>query len=225
MEYIPLFVRSLLCNLVRVKLGCYELECKNSQSVEDYLKAFMETEVKPLWPKGWMQARWVSTQWLPDSFCQFKALSIIYYCNMYIFNLTVIQLLILLSVFSLICYSVIHISCYFLFEKLTEFVNLRKQTPFVRMLLTSIHRMLFKESIMAHGHLTGYMWVMIWFRFQCLFIISNNTCCSYIFLCVSEQRRKSLLLLRQNPRLNLSPLFCVCFCMYVYTTQVWTHLI
>lgn len=52
--------RSLLCNLVRVKLGCYELEGKNSLSLEDYLKAFMETEVKPLWPKGWMQARCVS---------------------------------------------------------------------------------------------------------------------------------------------------------------------
>ncbi|KAM9346356.1 ubinuclein-2-like [Symphorus nematophorus] len=50
-------LRSLLCNLVRVKLGCYELEGKNSLSLEDYLKAFMETEVKPLWPKGWMQAR------------------------------------------------------------------------------------------------------------------------------------------------------------------------
>uniref|UniRef100_A0A674NUM8 Ubinuclein-2-like n=1 Tax=Takifugu rubripes TaxID=31033 RepID=A0A674NUM8_TAKRU len=50
-------LRSLLCNLVRVKLGFYELESKKSQSVEDYLKAFMETEVKPLWPKGWMQAR------------------------------------------------------------------------------------------------------------------------------------------------------------------------
>lgn len=50
-------LRSLLCNLVRVKLGFYELEGKKSQSVEDYLKAFMETEVKPLWPKGWMQAR------------------------------------------------------------------------------------------------------------------------------------------------------------------------
>ncbi|XP_070703436.1 ubinuclein-2b isoform X2 [Pempheris klunzingeri] len=50
-------LRLLLCNLVRVKLGCYELEGKNSQSLEDYLKAFMETEVKPLWPKGWMQAR------------------------------------------------------------------------------------------------------------------------------------------------------------------------
>ncbi|CAJ1075686.1 ubinuclein-2b isoform X2 [Xyrichtys novacula] len=50
-------LRALLCNLVRVKLSCYELEGKNSLSLEDYLKAFMETEVKPLWPKGWMQAR------------------------------------------------------------------------------------------------------------------------------------------------------------------------
>ncbi|XP_070958216.1 ubinuclein-2-like isoform X9 [Oncorhynchus clarkii lewisi] len=50
-------LRMLLCNLVRVKLGCYELEGQSSQSPEDYLKAFMETEVKPLWPKGWMQGR------------------------------------------------------------------------------------------------------------------------------------------------------------------------
>ncbi|XP_063048490.1 ubinuclein-2b isoform X2 [Engraulis encrasicolus] len=50
-------LRNLLCILVRVKLGCYEREAQNSLSAEDYLKAFMETEVKPLWPKGWMQAR------------------------------------------------------------------------------------------------------------------------------------------------------------------------
>ncbi|XP_042575457.1 ubinuclein-2-like isoform X2 [Cyprinus carpio] len=50
-------LRSLLCNLVQVKLGCYELEGQSSLSPEDYLKVFMETEVKPLWPKGWMQAR------------------------------------------------------------------------------------------------------------------------------------------------------------------------
>ncbi|KAK7144290.1 hypothetical protein R3I94_010643 [Phoxinus phoxinus] len=49
-------LRTLLCNLVRVKLSCYELE-RCSLSVEDYLKAFMENEVKPLWPKGWMQTR------------------------------------------------------------------------------------------------------------------------------------------------------------------------
>ncbi|XP_053577312.1 ubinuclein-2 isoform X2 [Bombina bombina] len=50
-------VRNLLCNLVKIKLGCYELEPNKSQTVEDYLKTFMETEVKPLWPKGWMQSR------------------------------------------------------------------------------------------------------------------------------------------------------------------------
>ena len=50
--------RLLLCTLVRVKLGCYELEGQSSVSPEDYLKAFMEAEVKPLWPKGWMQARY-----------------------------------------------------------------------------------------------------------------------------------------------------------------------
>ncbi|XP_053300070.1 ubinuclein-2b isoform X1 [Pleuronectes platessa] len=50
-------LRLLLCNLVRVKLGCFELEGKNTLSLEDYLRAFMETEVKLLWPKGWMQAR------------------------------------------------------------------------------------------------------------------------------------------------------------------------
>ncbi|ETE73363.1 Ubinuclein-2, partial [Ophiophagus hannah] len=45
-------VRTLLCNLVKIKLDCYELEPNKSQSAEDYLKTFMETEVKPLWPKG-----------------------------------------------------------------------------------------------------------------------------------------------------------------------------
>ncbi|XP_030206526.1 ubinuclein-2a isoform X2 [Gadus morhua] len=50
-------LRNLLCSLVRVKLSCYELEKPSQLSVEDYLKAFMENEVKPLWPKGWMQAR------------------------------------------------------------------------------------------------------------------------------------------------------------------------
>lgn len=50
---------------MRVKLSCYEMEKQCSLSVEDYLKAFLETEVKPLWPKGWMQARWVGvSRWL-----------------------------------------------------------------------------------------------------------------------------------------------------------------
>uniref|UniRef100_A0A096MCB4 Ubinuclein 2a n=1 Tax=Poecilia formosa TaxID=48698 RepID=A0A096MCB4_POEFO len=50
-------LRTLLCNLVSVKLSCYEMENQCTLSVEDYLKAFLENEVKPLWPKGWMQTR------------------------------------------------------------------------------------------------------------------------------------------------------------------------
>ncbi|PWA32647.1 hypothetical protein CCH79_00012516 [Gambusia affinis] len=50
-------LRTLLCNLIRVKLSCYEMENQCTLSVEDYLKAFLENEVKPLWPKGWMQTR------------------------------------------------------------------------------------------------------------------------------------------------------------------------
>ncbi|KAG8436456.1 hypothetical protein GDO86_007520 [Hymenochirus boettgeri] len=50
-------LRKLLCNLVKIKMGCYELELNKSQTAEDYLKTFIETEVKPLWPKGWMQSR------------------------------------------------------------------------------------------------------------------------------------------------------------------------
>ncbi|KAK1163015.1 hypothetical protein AOXY_G18047 [Acipenser oxyrinchus oxyrinchus] len=50
-------IREFLCNVVRIKMGSYELERNKSQSAEEYLKAFLEAEVKPLWPKGWMQAR------------------------------------------------------------------------------------------------------------------------------------------------------------------------
>ncbi|XP_039630095.1 ubinuclein-1-like isoform X2 [Polypterus senegalus] len=50
-------IREFLCNVVRIKMGSYELEKNKSQSAEEYLKAFLEAEVKMLWPKGWMQAR------------------------------------------------------------------------------------------------------------------------------------------------------------------------
>lgn len=62
----------------------------------------METEVKPLWPKGWMQTRLVS-----------------FYIN-YLPALNKNS----------------HIGIFDVF--------------------ISVDRMLFKESIMAHGHLTGY---------------------------------------------------------------------
>uniref|UniRef100_A0A8C0SDB0 Ubinuclein 1 n=1 Tax=Canis lupus familiaris TaxID=9615 RepID=A0A8C0SDB0_CANLF len=49
-------IRELLCHVVKIKLESYDLERNNkTQSWEDYVKAFLDAEVKPLWPKGWMQ--------------------------------------------------------------------------------------------------------------------------------------------------------------------------
>lgn len=37
----------------------YKKERKGSQEMEEYLKMLLDNEVKPLWPKGWMQSRYV----------------------------------------------------------------------------------------------------------------------------------------------------------------------
>ncbi|NXJ12806.1 UBN1 protein, partial [Odontophorus gujanensis] len=50
-------IRELLCHLVKIKLEGYEYDKNKAQSLEDYVKTFIDGEVKPLWPKGWMQAR------------------------------------------------------------------------------------------------------------------------------------------------------------------------
>uniref|UniRef100_A0A8C5X8T7 Ubinuclein 1 n=1 Tax=Malurus cyaneus samueli TaxID=2593467 RepID=A0A8C5X8T7_9PASS len=51
------FAKELLCHLVKIKVDGYDLDKNKAQSLEDYMKTFLEGEVKPLWPKGWMQAR------------------------------------------------------------------------------------------------------------------------------------------------------------------------
>lgn len=38
----------------------YKKEGKGSQEMEDYLKTMLDNEVKPIWPKGWMQSRYVT---------------------------------------------------------------------------------------------------------------------------------------------------------------------
>ncbi|KFO88876.1 Ubinuclein-1, partial [Buceros rhinoceros silvestris] len=50
-------IRELLCHLVKIKVDGYDLDKNKAQSLEDYVKTFLDGEVKPLWPKGWMQAR------------------------------------------------------------------------------------------------------------------------------------------------------------------------
>ncbi|XP_078682457.1 uncharacterized protein LOC144916931 isoform X2 [Branchiostoma floridae x Branchiostoma belcheri] len=48
-------IRKLLYEVVRIKVQHYDKS--RSQSAEEYLKTYLEQEVKNCWPKGWMQAR------------------------------------------------------------------------------------------------------------------------------------------------------------------------
>ncbi|XP_077984598.1 uncharacterized protein LOC144439201 [Glandiceps talaboti] len=50
-------IRKLLCDVVAIKVKTYEMSKTRSQSAEDYLKQFLDAEIKQLWPQGWMQTR------------------------------------------------------------------------------------------------------------------------------------------------------------------------
>ncbi|KAK2908584.1 hypothetical protein Q8A67_004421 [Cirrhinus molitorella] len=50
-------IRELLFEIVNLKMIIYDSELSLCSNLEEYLKAFLETDVKPLWPKGWMQSR------------------------------------------------------------------------------------------------------------------------------------------------------------------------
>ena len=55
-EWTP-HIRSLLCDVVRTKMEHYETTKGRAQSAEEFLRAFLDVEVKPIWPPGWMQTR------------------------------------------------------------------------------------------------------------------------------------------------------------------------
>ncbi|XP_040001178.1 ubinuclein-1-like isoform X2 [Xiphias gladius] len=50
-------IRECLCHVLRPKMDRYKKERKGSQEIEEYLKTLLDSEIKPLWPKGWMQSR------------------------------------------------------------------------------------------------------------------------------------------------------------------------
>ncbi|KAM9305432.1 ubinuclein-1 [Gastrophryne carolinensis] len=51
-------IRQLLGQLVRMKVDMFEPESSGGLlSLEEYFKSFLDVELKPLWPRGWMQAR------------------------------------------------------------------------------------------------------------------------------------------------------------------------
>ncbi|XP_040893252.1 ubinuclein-1-like [Toxotes jaculatrix] len=50
-------IRECLSHVLRQKMDGYRKERKGSQETEEYLKTLLESDIKPLWPKGWMQSR------------------------------------------------------------------------------------------------------------------------------------------------------------------------
>ncbi|KAL2084674.1 hypothetical protein ACEWY4_020192 [Coilia grayii] len=52
-------IRAVLCEVVQIKMSFYEQEKRQKSNAEEYLKNFLEIEVKPLWPEGWMLTRCV----------------------------------------------------------------------------------------------------------------------------------------------------------------------
>jgi len=50
--------RVCLCRIVEIKMQQYQMSSKSQrQSAEEYLKAFFEAEIKPLWEPGWIHTR------------------------------------------------------------------------------------------------------------------------------------------------------------------------
>lgn len=52
--------RDCLDQLLREKIAKCQKEGKDGHELEEYLKTMLDNEVKPLWPKGWMQSRYAA---------------------------------------------------------------------------------------------------------------------------------------------------------------------
>ncbi|KAL4230379.1 HPC2 and ubinuclein domain [Mactra antiquata] len=50
-------IRGLLCDVVRVRMHSFSMMKGKGTTAEEFCRSFLETEVRPLWPKGWMQTR------------------------------------------------------------------------------------------------------------------------------------------------------------------------
>lgn len=55
--FVVCLIRELLADIVKIKMEHYDMSKVRSLSAEEYLKAFFEMELKPIWPQGWIQTR------------------------------------------------------------------------------------------------------------------------------------------------------------------------
>lgn len=47
-----------MCDVIKIKMESYVLMKSKGQTAEEYLKEFLENEIRVIWPKGWMQSRY-----------------------------------------------------------------------------------------------------------------------------------------------------------------------
>ncbi|XP_024860030.1 ubinuclein-1 isoform X2 [Kryptolebias marmoratus] len=50
-------IRECLARVLREKMEKCKMDGKSDQEIEEHVKTLLDSEVKPLWPKGWMQLR------------------------------------------------------------------------------------------------------------------------------------------------------------------------
>lgn len=53
-----LLSRECLFHVLKEKMELFKSEKREVLDQEEYLKTFLDHEVKPIWPKGWMQSRY-----------------------------------------------------------------------------------------------------------------------------------------------------------------------
>lgn len=49
--------RKLVCDVVKIRVQFWQMMKKRSETPEEHIRAFLESEVRHIWPKGWMTVR------------------------------------------------------------------------------------------------------------------------------------------------------------------------
>ena len=50
-------IRTLLCDVVKLRIKGFHMIKKRAETVEDHVNSYLESDIKPLWPKGWITAK------------------------------------------------------------------------------------------------------------------------------------------------------------------------
>ena len=49
--------RNFLCEAVKIRCQGFNMIKKRNETIEEHVKAYLDEQVRPLWPKGWMSTK------------------------------------------------------------------------------------------------------------------------------------------------------------------------